>query len=58
MKRTSTITVRVPEETRRAIEEVARKRRRQTGDAVPVSDLVREALEEYLERHALDDQQG
>lgn len=51
MKPKATITVRVPEETRRALEELVRKRRRETGDAVPVSDLVREALEEYLKRH-------
>lgn len=52
MKAKAMITVRVAEETRAALEELARDRRRQTGDAVPVSDLVREALEEYLKRHA------
>jgi len=47
----ATITVRVPEETRARLEMLARERRKQTGDAVPVSDLVREALNEYLRRY-------
>lgn len=47
----ATITVRVPEETRARLEMLARERRKKTGDAVPVSDLVREALNEYLRRY-------
>lgn len=46
-----TITVRVPEETRQELEELARMRRKKTGNAVPVSELVRDALDEYLRRH-------
>lgn len=45
-----TITVRVPEETRAQLERLARERRKATGDAVPVSVLVREAIGDYLKR--------
>lgn len=50
MKPKATITVRVPEDTRARLEMLARERRKKTGDAVPVSDLVREALDDYLKR--------
>lgn len=50
MEPKSTITVRVPASVRDRLDELAKEQRKRTGDPVPVSDLVREALEEYLKR--------
>lgn len=48
----STINARIPASMRDELEEVARKRRMETGDAVRIADLVREALGSYLESGA------
>jgi predicted DNA-binding protein len=50
MEPKSTITVRVPASVRDRLEALAKEQRKKTGDPVPVSDLVREALEDYLKR--------
>lgn len=51
MEPKTSITVRVPVSLRDQLEELAKEQRRRTGDPVPVSDLVRDALKEYVERH-------
>ena len=48
----STVNARIPASMREALEEVARKRRMETGDAVRIADLVREAIGSYLEAGA------
>ncbi len=44
------VTFRVTEQTREKLENLARKRRRNTGEPVPIADLIREAVEEKLAR--------
>ena len=48
----STVNARIPASMREALEEVARKRRMETGDAVRIAELVREAIGSYLEAGA------
>lgn len=48
----STVNARIPASMREALEEVARKRRMKTGDAVRIADLVREAIGSYLDAGA------
>lgn len=47
----SHLSVRVPQATRDALDELARKQRMATGDDVRLADVVRAALEEYVKRH-------
>lgn len=48
----ATVNARIPASMRNELEEVARKRRMATGDAVRIADLVREAIASYLESGA------
>lgn len=48
----ATVNARIPASMRNELEEVARKRRMATGDAVRITDLVREAIASYLESGA------
>lgn len=50
MESKSTITVRVPTSVRDRLDALAKEERKKTGEPVPVSDLVRDALDEYLKR--------
>lgn len=43
------ISARIEAETRSKLEEIARKRRMETGEEVKLADLIREALREYTE---------
>lgn len=45
-----TISTRVDASIRQRLDEVARRARMETGDPIRMADVVREALEEYLER--------
>ena len=45
------ISCRIPPELREKLDELARERRKATGDDVRLADLIRAALEEYVERH-------
>lgn len=45
------ISVRVPTQTREALDDIARKRRMTTGEEIRLADLVRAALAEYVERN-------
>lgn len=47
---TVSISVRVPASTKRALEELARKRRMQTGESVAVSDIIRQSLQAQCQR--------
>ncbi|TDV89198.1 hypothetical protein BDK62_12418 [Halomonas alkaliantarctica] len=48
----ATVNARIPASMRNELEEVARKRRMETGDAVRIADLVREAIGSYLDSGA------
>lgn len=50
MTRPLTVSARVDEETRSRLDELARKKRMETGEDIRLGDLVRVALKEYLER--------
>ena len=45
------ISVRIPQQTREALDDMARKHRMTTGEEIRLADLVRAALEEYVERN-------
>ncbi len=45
------ISVRIPTQTREALDDMARKRRMDTGEEIRLADLVRDALDEYIKRH-------
>ncbi len=45
------ISVRIPTQTREALDEIARQRRKQSGEEVRLADLVRAALDDYVKRH-------
>ncbi|WP_227545894.1 hypothetical protein [Marinobacter fonticola] len=45
------ISARIEAETRRKLDEIARKRRMRTGEDVRLADLIRTALDEYVARH-------
>lgn len=45
------ISARIDAETRQKLDEIARKRRMKTGEEVRLADLIRAALDEYVERH-------
>ena len=45
------ITVRLPASDADAIEQIARERRRATGDAVSTSDVIRAAVRAYLKEN-------
>ncbi len=45
------ISVRIPTQTREALDDIARQRRMQSGEEVRLADLVRAALDEYVKRH-------
>ncbi len=45
-----TVTVRMPQTQKEALEGLATQKRMQTGALVHTSDLVREAVSQYLER--------
>ncbi|CAM4017379.1 hypothetical protein VRRI112168_10805 [Vreelandella rituensis] len=47
----SHLSVRVPQSTRDALDELARKRRMESGEDVRLADMVRAALDEYVKRH-------
>lgn len=47
-EQTATINARIPAKARDALEQIARERRMTTGDDVRLADLVREALDTYL----------
>lgn len=51
-----TITVRLSEDEKDRLDAAARRARLQTGDAVSLSDLVREALHRYLDELDKEDQ--
>ncbi|WP_075882076.1 hypothetical protein [Vreelandella massiliensis] len=50
----STINARIPTQMRDALEAIARERRMETGDAIRLADLVREALALYLSKAPTD----
>lgn len=50
MRRSASLSTRVDEATKKKLDEIARQRRQETGDAVNVSDLLREAVSEYVEK--------
>ena len=50
-KKTSYISVRVSPETREALEEIVRNRRMEDEREVSLADLVREALDNYLNQY-------
>lgn len=50
-KKLDHLSVRVPTETREALDEIARKRRMMAGEEVRLADLVREALDDYVTKH-------
>lgn len=54
----ATVNARIPASMRNELEEVARKRRMETGDAVRIADLVREAIASYLESGAPQPQEA
>lgn len=45
------ISARIEIETRQKLDELAKKRRMKTGEDVRLADLIREALQEYTDRH-------
>lgn len=45
------LSVRIPLQTREALDDIARKRRMTTGEEIRLAELVREALDEYVRRH-------
>lgn len=51
MDRMTHISVRIPKRTREALDEIARRHRRETGEDIRLADLVRAALDEYVKRH-------
>lgn len=51
MSKTAHITVRVPQQTRDALDDMARRHRRETGEDIRLAEQVRQALDEYVKRH-------
>ena len=52
MSETVTVSARISPTLRDQLDEIARARRRESGDAVRLADIVREALEEFASREA------
>lgn len=50
MSRQVTVSTKVDENTKQRLEEVARRVRMETGETTRLADVVREALQEYLEK--------
>lgn len=53
MSRQVTVSTKVDESTKQRLEEVARRVRMETGESTRLADVVREALQEYLEKREL-----
>lgn len=50
MSRQVTVSTKVDENTKQRLEEIARRVRMETGESIRMADVVREALQEYLEK--------
>jgi predicted transcriptional regulator len=51
----TTVTVRIPQAHKNALAALATRKRMETGALVHTSDLIREALAQYLERESAGD---
>lgn len=50
MRRQVTVSTKVDENTKQRLEEAARRVRMETGESTRLADVIREALQEYLEK--------